>query len=339
MTFIPKKLILLAPDKDSLHHKILDNIEYLKEKNTNWKIQLFDDEDIRSFIKLEYDEFYLDIFDCINGELGPAKADFFRYLYIFKKGGVYLDLKSTINIKLDQLLLEDDKFVISNWGGSHRNWGFHKELGRIKELQQWFIISSPNNYTLKSIIDRCILNLIFYNKAVYGVGKSGVVKTTGPIPFSQEIIRDPPKSCRKISSEEAGLVYSIFGTGFTEHAIAFKNHYIHSSKEVVSSNKIINKEKYKTQIQDLIKINDQKINNSRSKIKKYKLHEYSIEQLRTELELNPTDFFVLSVLSKKLVAAKMIKDAIDVLKLQLILRPYCRQSYELIFKARDLINK
>ena len=80
--------------------------------------------------------------------------------------------------------------------------------------------------------------------------------------------------------------------------------------------KIINKENIHCQIQDLIKINDPKINNSRSKIKKYKLHEYSIEQLRTELELNPTDFFVLSVLSKKLVAAKMIKDAIDVLKLQ-----------------------
>ena len=85
MTFIPKNNSL-APDKDSLHHKnLIDNIEYLKEKNTNWKIQLFDDEDIRSFIKLEYDEFYSDIFDCINGELGPAKADFFRYLYIFKK--------------------------------------------------------------------------------------------------------------------------------------------------------------------------------------------------------------------------------------------------------------
>ena len=88
------------------------------------------------------------------------------------------------------------------------------------------------------------------------------------------------------------------------------------------------------QIQNLITLNDQKINRSKSKVKEFKLHEYSIEQLKKELELNPTDFFVLSQLSKNLIAAKKFKEAIEILKLQVILRPYCRQSYETIFRVQ-----
>ena len=44
------------------------------------------------------------------------------------------------------------------------------------------------------------------------------------------IIRNFPKEFRKINSEEEGLVYSIFGKGFTDHAVAFNNHYINSIK-------------------------------------------------------------------------------------------------------------
>jgi len=59
-----------------------------------------------------------------------------------------------------------------------------------------------------------------------------------------------------------------------------------------------------------------------------------IDQLKKELELNPTDFFVLTQLSKNLIAAKRFKEAIEILKLQVILRPYCRQSYETIFRVQ-----
>ena len=152
MVFIPKNIILLSfPSKENLHPKIANNIEFLKKQNTSWLFHLLDESDMKNFIREEYDEFHLDVFNSINNKLGPAKADFFRYLYIFKKGGVYLDLKSSIDIKLDELIKGNDKFVLSSWGKSHPGWGIYKELGRIKEFQQWFIISQENNLIFRTV--------------------------------------------------------------------------------------------------------------------------------------------------------------------------------------------
>ncbi len=338
MVFIPKNIILLSfPSKKNLHPKIANNIEFLKNQNTSWLFHLLDESDMKNFIREEYDEFHLDVFNSINNKLGPAKADFFRYLYIFKKGGVYLDLKSSIDIKLDELIKENDKFVLSSWGKSQPGWGIYKELGRIKEFQQWFIISQENNPILKEVIDRCVLNLCFYNKGIHGIGKPGVIRTTGPVPFTQEIIRNFPKEFRKINSEEEGLVYSIFGKGFTDHAVAFKNHYINSIDEVVKNDSFVNREKYKDKIQNLIKLNDEKINNSKSKVRRLKLNEFTTDELKNEFELNPTDFFILHYLSKNLIASQNLKEALDILKLQLLLRPYCKKTYETIFKIQELM--
>ena len=335
MLNIPKTLILTISDKNKLHPKILQNIEDLKAKNNNWRIFIFDDYQRETFIQENYDDFYLDIYRSINPKFGPAKADLFRYLYIYKRGGVYLDIKSSITGSLSKLINEDDDFIVSSWGKTHPGWGVYKELGKIKEFQQWFIISSPGNPIIKEIINKCLLNLSFYNPGIFGVGKTGVVRTTGPVTFTQEMIRSETKGWRRVNSEEEGLIYSIFGDGFSEHGVAFKNHYLDLTEDVVAKEQFINREKYQKEIQNLITLNDQKINRSKSKVKKFKLHEYSIERLKKELELNPTDFFVLTQLSKNLIAAKEFKEAIEILKLQVILRPYCRQSYETIFNVQE----
>ena len=183
-----------------------------------------------------------------------------------------------------------------------------------------------------------MLNLCFYNPGIFGIGKTGVVRTTGPITFTQEMIRSKTRGWRRINSEEQGLVYSIFGDGFSDHSIAFKEHYLDLSENVVKQDKFINRKKYQKEINELVQNNESKILNSQSKIKAYDLNSYSTADLNKELELNPTDFFVLFNLSQKLIAEKRLKDALDVLKLQVILRPYCKQSYESIFKVQELLK-
>ena len=39
---------------------------------------------------------------------------FFRYLLMYEIGGVYLDIKSTANKKLDDVLEENDAFILSH---------------------------------------------------------------------------------------------------------------------------------------------------------------------------------------------------------------------------------
>lgn len=335
---IPKKIIFSAPDKNNLHPKVKKNLDNLSAKNQDWEILVFDDNDIANFIKENFDNFYLDLFKIVNPKLGPAKADLFRYLYILKNGGVYLDLKSTINPRLNDIIKKDDDFIVSSWGKTHSGWGIHKEIGKIKEFQQWFIISSPNNDIFRSLIDRCILNLSFYNKGIFGLGKNGVVRSTGPIPFTQEMIRAKKRNWRRINSEDDGLVYSIFGSGFRDHEVAFNQHYIDSQEEVVSSGVVEFRTSHKDLIQQAISRNEKKIHSTSPEIGNKNFDEYEIEELKSIFNLNPTNFKLLVTLTKKMVKFQQSKEAIDFLKRQIMLRPYCKQSYELVFEAQENIK-
>ena len=66
--------------------------------------------------------------------------------------------------------------------------------------------------------------------------------------------------------------------------------------------------------------------------------EYEIEELKSIFNLNPTNFKLLVTLTKKMVKFQQSKAAIDFLKCQIMLRPYCKQSYELVFEAQENIK-
>ena len=76
-----------------------------KRLNPDIDFQLWDDDDIDKFILNEFPPEYYKAFKSINPNLGAAKADFFRYCILYKRGGLYLDLKSAIKIPGKQLLL------------------------------------------------------------------------------------------------------------------------------------------------------------------------------------------------------------------------------------------
>ncbi len=87
------------------------HISQLKKRNPEYEYKFFDDEQIKSFI---HDEYGLDILNkYLRINIGAAKADFFRYAALYKKGGVYLDIDSLILEKIDVLLHPDDKAVIA----------------------------------------------------------------------------------------------------------------------------------------------------------------------------------------------------------------------------------
>ena len=91
-------------------------------------------------------------------------------------------------------------------------------------------------------------------------------------------------------------------------------------------------------IQQAISRNDQKINSTSPEIGNKKIDEYEIEELKSIFNLNPTNFKLLVALTKKMLKFQQSKEALDFLKLQIMLRPYCKQSYELIFEAQKHIN-
>ena len=101
---IPKIIHQTIQDKKNVHDEFLLNINFLKENNQNYRYYLYDDEDIINFIKKNYSNNILNYYNQINPIYGPARADFFRYLLMYETGGVYLDIKSTLDVPLEKVI-------------------------------------------------------------------------------------------------------------------------------------------------------------------------------------------------------------------------------------------
>ena len=101
--------------KTGLPHEIEQNIEHIKRLNPEYEYHLFDDEDIKAFILEHYGEVIWGYYQRIAPIYGAARADFFRYLLVYQLGGVYLDIKSSMERPLDEILLPSDRNIIYHW--------------------------------------------------------------------------------------------------------------------------------------------------------------------------------------------------------------------------------
>ena len=59
----------------------------------------FDGETLLDFIKSSYGQREIASYNRINKSYGAARADYFRYLLLYQKGGVWLDAKTCIGKK------------------------------------------------------------------------------------------------------------------------------------------------------------------------------------------------------------------------------------------------
>jgi len=80
-----------------------ENLLNLKNTNNKFKFYLYDDNDCREFIK---NNFSNDVFNSYNNLVpGAYKADLWRLCILYKKGGIYLDIRNKFynNFKLIDL--------------------------------------------------------------------------------------------------------------------------------------------------------------------------------------------------------------------------------------------
>ncbi|MBS4429992.1 glycosyl transferase [Pectobacterium punjabense] len=188
---IPKKIHqIYTKGIHELPEEILASIDNLKKINPEWTYFFYDENKILTYIENHYGKEVLSLYLNIDPKYGAARADLFRYLLIYIEGGVYLDIKSSCLIPLNDAIAEDCEILLCSWDnkacGCDKNMGIHKELDFLKcgEYQQWNIASVPRSPYIKSAIDEVIHRLKIYKPWIYGVGMKGVLNTTGPVPFS-----------------------------------------------------------------------------------------------------------------------------------------------------------
>ncbi len=221
---IPRIIHQTVRSKSDIHPVLQANIEKNMALNPSYAHRLYDDDDIETFIADHYGPDMYSLYRQINPLYGAAKADFFRYLLIYKVGGIYLDIKSSIEKNLDEILTPEDSFLLSIWhnreGEFCQGWGMHPGCGPLGEYQQWNIISKPEHPFVQAVIERVINNIRNYNKDVFGVGTMGVVNTTGPVAYTQAIfdMRDyfNIHDFRLVKIEALGIRYSNLGVHHKE---------------------------------------------------------------------------------------------------------------------------
>lgn len=232
---IPKKIHqIYLQGFDSLDPDYVELIIKMKDINPEWTYKIYSEKDIMLYIKENFDSNILDSYKKINPIYPAARADFFRYLILYNEGGFYIDVKSFPSKPLDSIISNEDKFIVCQWDREkYPTYGLHKEIDYVEngEYQQWNIMCEKKSPIMKDVINGVVYNINNYSIFKQGVARKGVLRTTGPIVFTEKVYEYRRDEGVKIfsSNMEPGIVYSM-----KNHLLA--NHYSNINLPVIKGN-------------------------------------------------------------------------------------------------------
>jgi len=216
--------------------RLQQHVADLRARQPNWTHRLYRNADAEDFILRHYGREMLGTYHRINPEYGAARADLLRQLIIFIEGGVYIDIKSDLLKPLDEVIGPSDQYILTQWrngpGEVNEGFGLHPELSHIPggEFTNHHLIGVPGHSFTEAAIKRIVSNIENY-RPWSGVGKMGVVRTTGPVAYTlalHPLLNSAPH--RLSTEEELGILFSIKDYS---HQAVFSRHYSTLTSPVV----------------------------------------------------------------------------------------------------------
>lgn len=161
-----------------LPEKMRENVELLKRQNPEFKHYLYDDNMCREFIKDNFNDDVLYIFDKLKP--GAYKADLFRYCVLYIHGGIYLDIKYRCVNGFKLIELTDKEYFVRD----------RKYCGQDGIYQALMIHLPYNDFLLKAIekiVKQC-RNNIYTNISELCVTGPGLLSS---LSFNKHIYLSP----------------------------------------------------------------------------------------------------------------------------------------------------
>lgn len=135
---IPKVIWQTYKDHiDTLPQYMIDSMNTWKNLNPEYEHRYMDDIQAKQFILDEYGQEWHDIF--VNLPVGVMRGDLWRYMVIYKYGGVYADLDTECWKPISSWMLEDKEFIVCPETDIH--------------FCQWTFAATAGNPILKVILD------------------------------------------------------------------------------------------------------------------------------------------------------------------------------------------
>ena len=135
---IPKTIWQTYKDPyESLAPYMKDAIQTWRDLNPEYDWKYMDDAEAAEFIKIEYGQDWHDIF--ISLPVGVMRGDLWRYMIIYKYGGIYADLDTECLEPISTWMLEDKDFIVCPETDHH--------------FCQWTFAATAEHPILKSVLD------------------------------------------------------------------------------------------------------------------------------------------------------------------------------------------
>lgn len=216
---------------ESISPEIRSEIGALRARNPDWDYRFYDAAAAEKFIADAYGPDILALYLAIDPRYYAARADLFRYLVCYHTGGVYLDCKSTALLPLDQVIRQDDVFLLAQWPEHRDKPAEDSNFKEFRHIQggaylQWLIVSAPGHPFLRAVLERVLEGIRAYRVFEMGVGRDAVFRLTGPIAYTLAIhpIRTLHPHRYVKSDLDLHFVYSIF-SDHKRHRSVFGTHY------------------------------------------------------------------------------------------------------------------
>ena len=145
-------------------------LKRMKECNSEYSFELFDDRDVVNFINSNFDESVRVAYSRLK--LGASRADLFRYCVLFVRGGIYVDIDSEITQNLNTLV-GDCSACISR----------EKNNGR---FVQWMLAFEANHPILQRVIFYAVSEIL--SRPISDTMDYDILALTGPTVFSRAVV-------------------------------------------------------------------------------------------------------------------------------------------------------
>ena len=185
MTWIPKIIHYTFCNEHNLPNSVKEVIAHNKKICKDCEFLFYNDKDCDNFIRDHFDEDVYRAFKTIHPAYGAMRADFFRYCVLYKRGGVYIDIKCRINVSLFRDVICDDDICLLDIPKHHTEpWRIDKPTH-----EQYVLIFAPGHPYLKSMIELMVdyISKKYEPKEINGrppTPRQKILHITGPDAFT-----------------------------------------------------------------------------------------------------------------------------------------------------------
>jgi mannosyltransferase OCH1-like enzyme len=153
---IPKKIHLSWKDKDLLESKselVQLGVKQLAALNPDWEMVISTDDEVDQYLS---DSLPPEDYDRISDRHIVQKTDLWRLIKLHAEGGLYVDIDRFCNVKLDDLIDADTKWVLP----TYRDYDFSHD----------FMMTAPGNPAFYLAVSLYLQRLKEGHKSVYFLG-------------------------------------------------------------------------------------------------------------------------------------------------------------------------